>query len=92
MVFTDDEPMTCEHEEFEAHVAVNRFSDKKPLCMADIKIRCKQCLLPFHFCGVDFGISFHKPMVDIVGTELRVPILPGELPLDITSDQFKVEM
>jgi hypothetical protein len=83
--------MDCKHENFAAEVVVNRREDTGKV-MADVRIWCARCQLPFHFVGVEFGISFYKPMISIMGTELHVPIAPGEIPLDLTGGQFKVQM
>lgn len=74
----------CEHEEFRATVAVNRLGDDGgPIrnYIADVTISCAVCGEPFHFVGVEAGLSFAKPMVSVGATELHAPIAPGEGPL-----------
>ena len=82
----------CEHEEFRATVAVNRLGDDGgPIrnYVADITVNCAQCGLPFHFVGVEAGMSFMRPMASVGATELRAPIAPGEGPLP---DRMRIEM
>lgn len=76
--------MKCLHLNFCASVDVNRLTenegDEIPTgYSADIKITCNDCGLPFHFIGVDHGLSKSKPTVAVGGCELRVPIAEGEL-------------
>jgi hypothetical protein len=66
----------CQHEEFDAFVAVNRLEDTGTFS-ADITIRCRQCQMPFSFVGVERGLSSARPMISVDGTELRAPIEPG---------------
>lgn len=74
--------MKCLHENFAANVDVNRVmkneSDKIPSgYMADIRIKCMDCGLPFEFVGVpDCGMMFDKPMLSPDAQELRQPIKP----------------
>lgn len=66
----------CEHESFRVHADVNRMADTFPMVfMVDIRLEC-ECGEKFRFLGLPVGISFHRPMVSISGTELRVPIEP----------------
>jgi hypothetical protein len=84
--------MSCNHEHFEADVIVNRFAGKDPMQFAaEISIRCTECGLPFHFIGFERGLSFHQPLINLDGTELRLPILPGSLALE-KSGSMKYEM
>jgi hypothetical protein len=67
--------MTCKHENFRAEVDVNRLLDSGSF-MADVRIRCTECDLPFEFVGVDAGLSFSKPMASVTAQELHIPIRP----------------
>ena len=65
----------CDHREFKANVAVTRLEDIGRF-MADISIECVECGERFRFIGVQGGILFDQPGVNIDGTELSVPIAP----------------
>jgi hypothetical protein len=73
--------MNCQHLNFEAHVRVARLTKVEggPArdFMAEITVKCADCSLPFHFVGLDAGMSFARPMVNGNGTELRAPIVEG---------------
>lgn len=75
----------CEHPEFAASVAVQRLAneDGGPIrnFIAEVAISCSRCKMPFHFVGLDAGLSFTRPTVSIGATTLNVPIAPGEAPL-----------
>lgn len=72
-------PSRCKHENFHAHVEVNRIEDIGRFT-ADIRIRCRECDLPFEFVGVgECGSSYEFPTVDPSAQELRVPIKPKGL-------------
>jgi hypothetical protein len=77
------QPTECAHEEFEAAVDVNRLTEKEgggvSNFSADIRITCVQCGTPFHFIGVEQGLSFRRPMASADSLELRAPIGPGPL-------------
>lgn len=69
--------MNCEHEQFEADVAVKRMEDTHPMAfVAEIPISCVQCGERFRFKGVPAGMGFHRPLVDIDGCKLNAPIEP----------------
>lgn len=71
--------MLCKHERFEARVAINRMIDTGRF-MADVTVKCADCHEPFHFIGVDMGLSMLTPRVSVDGLELRAPIAPGISP------------
>lgn len=77
----------CKHLNFYAHVNVGRIIDdvnmeKVKHYMADIKIKCNDCGLPFEFIGFEHGMSFVKPLVSIDYTEARIPIRPSTDPVE----------
>ncbi len=77
---TDPSKMTdCEHMNFRGDVQVMRLTDDDQVTgySAEIKIKCMDCDMPFHFVGVAGGLSSRKPMVGFGGEELRAPIKPG---------------
>lgn len=45
--------------------------------MVIIHLKCGLCEMPYHFVGVEQGMSFRKPMADDTGTKLYCPIYPG---------------
>ncbi len=66
---------TCEHQEFEASVTVNRLEDVKGFA-ADIRITCHTCGKPFQFLGLPGGLALDHPTVSVDRTEARLPITP----------------
>lgn len=73
----------CEHQEFEAHVAVSRLEDvpggKITGYVADVTIRCLKCKQPFQFLGLPGGSHPTRPTCSVDGTEARLPITPLEV-------------
>ena len=65
--------MSCQHEQFDANVAVNRMEDTAKI-IVDVRIHCVQCGEPFRFLGVRAGIAWTHPTCSIDETELHVPI------------------
>lgn len=72
----------CAHPEFMAETSVHRLTDGDggPVrdFVAELRIKCKACDLPFHFVGAPTGYAFKHPTVDVVATTLHAPIAPGE--------------
>ncbi len=66
---------TCNHEDFTAHVAVNRLEDTGQFA-ADVTIRCAQCQTPFTFLGLPGGLRPDTATISVDGTEARLPIKP----------------
>ena len=66
----------CNHEDFKANVDVNRMEDSGRF-IADIRVECTQCGTPFHFVGVNYGLSFSRPALSADGCELHIPLMPG---------------
>ena len=74
----------CEHRSFAAQVNVRRLTDEGGRVrnfLAEVSVRCTECSQPFHFVGLDAGLSFVRPMVDVGATTLHAPIAPGEGPI-----------
>jgi hypothetical protein len=71
----------CEHNNFTCNAQVNRLTntDNGPVTgyMADIKISCTDCGIPFGWVGLDRGVSNYKTMVSFDGLELRAPLVPA---------------
>ena len=75
----DVERRTCEHEDFLASVNVNGMKDSGRF-MADVRISCTQCGIPFRFIGLPFGVDFNGASVSADTTEARLAIAPkGEV-------------
>jgi hypothetical protein len=77
----------CEHKNFESSVRIGRLTteeepDVVSKYMADIKIQCADCKLPFEFMGVPNGMSFFQPMLNIDNTEMRAPLKPSTDPVE----------
>lgn len=73
--------MTCEHKVFRCAANIGRLSHDEggPITgyVADVKIECAECGLPFRFVGLHAGNHHSEPRVSIDGTELRAPIEPA---------------
>jgi len=91
--------MKCKHEQFEAHVDVNRLSDTGRFS-ADVRIKCVQCGEPFRFLGLPAGVDPDGPTVSVDGTEARMPIgtnetianiIDGNCPVGFTVRKVKDE-
>lgn len=71
----------CPHEDFEAHVDVNRLTSAEdgPVTgySADIRISCLDCDEPFRFIGVPAGLLPSRPACSVDEQELHVPIRPA---------------
>lgn len=65
----------CEHKKFDAQVNIIRLEDSGKF-MAEVKVKCVECNTPFQFLGMPMGLSFTKPMVEVLATEARLPIQP----------------
>ena len=78
----------CTHPDFVADVEVHRVEDGGVVrhFVAELKVRCTMCSLPFHFVGTPTGLSFSRPTVDLPATTLHAPMVPGvriEIPAQI---------
>lgn len=65
---------------FEASVHRLTDGDDGPVrdFVAEFRIKCKACDLPFHFLGAPSGYAFKRPTVNVAATTLHAPIAPGE--------------
>lgn len=68
----------CLHNNFKAEVKVARIAlsenQRTKEYMADVTIKCADCLKDFVFVGLPCGVSFGQPMVSFGGIEARMPI------------------
>lgn len=67
--------MTCPHMNFHTDVAVARLEDSGRF-MAEIRIKCTDCGLPFQFKGLNPGLNLNGAMVSVDGLEARMAIVP----------------
>lgn len=65
----------CEHKNFKAKVDINRLQDSGRF-MADVRVHCADCELPFEFLGLEPGLKMQGAAVSIDGLELRIAISP----------------
>lgn len=65
----------CQHVNFTVFADINRIVDKGAF-LAEIRIVCRDCNLPFEFVGVDAGLMFNRPMASPDAQELRAPVRP----------------
>ncbi len=94
------ETKPCQHLNFGANVKVARItdSDDKDAPMqygyAEITVGCADCQMPFHFYGVEGGLSPNKPMCSPDRLELRAPIREGigETTTDMKFEVFRNDL
>lgn len=88
--------MPCTHPEFLANVQVNRVSkvENGPVVAYDVTatVKCTKCGTPFRWLGLQAGLSYAGPMVDVSGFELRAPIAPRDVETDTTLVGYSVKM
>ena len=71
----------CEHQEFTAHVAINRLEDSQDgeslACQVEVKVICLQCQTPLQF-ALPIGLSLIEgAYMSLDGTEARLPARIG---------------
>ena len=66
---------TCRHMNFKANVNVARLEDSGRF-MADVRITCTDCGLPFQFNGLPAGLATNGAAVSVDGLEARLSISP----------------
>lgn len=82
--------MSCQHENFDAHVNVVRLEDAGKF-RAEVRIKCIQCDTPFVFEGLPCGYRRSEPTVSVDGQEANMPISPGPLEINLSqSIRFEV--
>lgn len=79
--------MACQHEDFEAEVAVGRITGEEDgdvvAFVADVKIQCAECGEPFGFRGMPPGLSWEGPTRSPNALEARLPLLsPTDLQMN----------
>lgn len=79
--------MSCAHEDFVAHVDVQRIVDGddkgEPIegadlnaLSVDVRVQCAGCGESLVFRGLPIGLSSHEPRMSPDGTEVRIPARP----------------
>ena len=72
----------CNHPDFDATVLVTRLEHTLSY-VAEVKIHCIVCGMPFRFKDLPAGISVTKSMCSIFGNEASLPISPmDDMPQD----------
>ncbi|MFZ6774704.1 hypothetical protein ACO0LB_18540 [Undibacterium sp. SXout7W] len=72
--------MSCKHLNFSASVRVARVEDVGRY-IAEVRVKCIECDMPFQFQGMSPGMSSVKPTVSLDGLEANLPIYPeGQQP------------
>lgn len=64
----------CNHEDFEATIAVNRIDDHE-VWSADIRLRCLACGSVARFLGMEPGVGGGAPRVSIYADEAHLPVV-----------------
>lgn len=80
----------CPHLAFAATVNVARLEDTGQF-MAEVRVRCTDCGLPFQFLGLEAGIDLHGARVSVNGLEANLAIAPqGKAPSPLDRLIFNV--
>lgn len=75
------EPVSCQHENFRVDASIARLVDEKNeqtvnAFVAELRVHCLDCGLPFEWVGFRSGYKGNEAMVDPSAQELRAPIKP----------------
>lgn len=65
----------CKHRNFRADVNVGIIEDTGRY-MADVRVQCAECGLPFQFLGLEPGLDMSGARVSVDGLEARMAICP----------------
>jgi hypothetical protein len=80
----------CEHHAFSSSVRIARLEDSGRF-MAEVRIRCADCGLPFEFLGLQAGLNLDGATVSIDGQEANLAISPkGAKPNPLQRMAFSV--
>jgi hypothetical protein len=89
------DPTTCQHPNFATITVVSRITGNEapdaPMQYGyvEVLVSCADCATPFHFYGVDGGLSPNRPMCSPDACELRAPIREGAADL-LTNMKFEI--
>lgn len=67
--------MSCKHMKFDCNVVVNRLEDSGRF-MAEVRISCSECQVPFAFKGLRPGLDLGGAACSVFGEEARLAIEP----------------
>lgn len=67
----------CSHEVFFCTVDITRMKDTGQF-MADVRVVCNQCKMPFRFLGLPAGLDFNGAAVSVDALEARLAIAPRD--------------
>lgn len=67
--------MACKHMQFKADVRVARLEDSGRF-MAEVRIHCSECRLPFEFQGLPAGLNLNGAAVSVDHLEANLAIAP----------------
>ncbi len=67
--------MECKHMQFKADVRVARLEDSGRF-MAEVRIHCSECGLPFEFQGLPAGLNLNGAAVSVDHLEANLAIAP----------------
>lgn len=68
--------MSCRHVNMDAQVRIARFEDTGGF-MAEVRITCIDCKLPFQFLGLEPGCDTQGARVSLDGLEANIAICPA---------------
>jgi len=71
----------CLHMNFNAKVDVNRLhngNEKISDYLADVRIWCADCELPFQFRGIPHGLNGNQPTTGLDQLEASLPVIPAD--------------
>lgn len=68
-------PDECKHMKFSALVTVSRLEDTGQF-MAEVRMHCVNCALPFQFLGLEPGLDMNGARVSIDGLKASIAICP----------------
>lgn len=72
--------MSCQHETWEAFVAVSNLADQHGSTLdrraIDLRINCARCGVALQFVGMPAGLSVLWPTVSVDGLEARLNAVP----------------
>ena len=83
--------MTCKHGQFAAGVKIARLEDSGRF-MAEVRVRCAECGLPFEFRGLQPGLNMNGAAMSIDAQEAFLAIVPHgteATPLDVIGFQIR---
>lgn len=88
----ESEQPKCKHGTLISLANIMHLEDRD-LRIVELTIRCAICEEVFRFLGAPTGLSMTSPTVDVPGTTLHIPIVPGERSIeDIRAGAIKFKV